>query len=346
MHRIPGSQASPPKHGKRVAYLQHGLFDSSAGWVLMGPHQGLAYWLADLGYDVWLGNARGNRYSRHHRTLNPDGNSSNKSRFWNFSWHEIGVFDLPTMIDYITNVTGQKRMHYSGHSQGTTAFFVMTSVLPAYNDRIISMNALAPIAYMSHLKSPVVRLAVLSLDWMEAAAHLMGVNEVLQNSKLLRALGEKECRDSAPVQSMCSNILFLGAGFDSQQLNMSMLPVVLGQTPAGSSVRQVFHYGQLIRSGKFRQYDHGPFENLITYGSFSPPAYNLQNINAPVILHYGLNDWVDAVKDVLQLQRQLKNCKGAFAVKNKHFNHYDFLWAEDARNLVYKDVIEWMKKYE
>lgn len=41
MHRIPGSKKSPPKQGKKVAFLMHGILDSSAGWVLMGPKQGL-----------------------------------------------------------------------------------------------------------------------------------------------------------------------------------------------------------------------------------------------------------------------------------------------------------------
>ena len=39
--------------------------------------------LADNGYDVWLGNYRGNRYSRRHLTLNPD--SLWNSDFWQFS---------------------------------------------------------------------------------------------------------------------------------------------------------------------------------------------------------------------------------------------------------------------
>lgn len=38
-----------------------------------------AYILADKAYDVWLANARGNRYSRAHRTLDP-----NDIKFWNF----------------------------------------------------------------------------------------------------------------------------------------------------------------------------------------------------------------------------------------------------------------------
>lgn len=115
--------------------------------------------MADLGYDVWLGNARGNRYSRRHIRLNPDGGRTDRRRFWEFSWHQVGTIDLPEMIDHVLKETGVERIHYIGHSQGTTSFFVMASERPEYNDKIIAMQALAPVAFMSNLRSPIIRAA-------------------------------------------------------------------------------------------------------------------------------------------------------------------------------------------
>lgn len=103
-----------------------------------------------------MGNARGNYYSRRHRSLNPD--AILNTDFWRFSWDEIGNIDLPTMIDYALENTNRPRLHYIGHSQGTTAFWVMASLRPEYNQKIISMHALAPVAYMANNRSLLLRM--------------------------------------------------------------------------------------------------------------------------------------------------------------------------------------------
>lgn len=124
MERIIGNYATAANcpQRKRATLLVHGIFDSSATWIITGPNNSLATQLTDLCYDVWLGNARGNRYSRRHKTLNPDGNRKERRDFWSFSWHEIGYYDLPAMIDHILdNNTDFKKIFYVGHSQG--AFF-------------------------------------------------------------------------------------------------------------------------------------------------------------------------------------------------------------------------------
>ena len=68
--------------------------------------------LSDLGYDVWMCNARGNRYSKNHTSLNSD-----YMEFWDFTFHEMGKYDLPANIDYILAKTGYDQLHYVGHSQ-------------------------------------------------------------------------------------------------------------------------------------------------------------------------------------------------------------------------------------
>jgi predicted alpha/beta hydrolase len=72
-----------------------------------------------------------------------------------YSWHEMGIYDLPAVIDYVLGKTGRKDLYYIGHSMGTSMFFVLTSSLPQYNAKIRLMTSLAPIAYMANSPSPI-----------------------------------------------------------------------------------------------------------------------------------------------------------------------------------------------
>lgn len=108
-----------------------------------------------------MGNVRGNFYSRKHVQYDPDGSPADRERFWSYSWHEIGIIDVPTMIDYVLYKTNQSQLFYIGHSQGTTSFFVMLSERPEYNAKIKLMHALAPVAYMHHAVTPVITVAKL-----------------------------------------------------------------------------------------------------------------------------------------------------------------------------------------
>lgn len=75
--------------------------------------------------------------------------------FWDFSWDEMGKFDLPAMIDQILLMTSAEKIHYVGHSMGTTMFMAMTNLRPEYQDKIIMANFLAPVAYVEHMQSPI-----------------------------------------------------------------------------------------------------------------------------------------------------------------------------------------------
>ncbi|XP_059621163.1 lipase 3-like [Phlebotomus argentipes] len=342
MHRIPYGRApgAGPAPNKPVVFLQHGLLCSSADWVVIGPSRALAYLLADEGYDVWMGNARGNTHSRAHINLNPD-----RRAFWDFSWHEIGIFDLPAMIDYTLRHTGQTRLHYAGHSQGTTSLFIMLSLRPEYNNVIKSAHALAPVAFMENLRSPFIRAFAPFVDQLDTITSLLGMNEFMPSNTMMQMGGYLTCRDESSFQEVCANVLFLIAGFNSEQLNRTKLPAIMANTPAGAATRQLVHYGQLQQSGHFRQFDHGFFGNMAEYGSRNPPDYPLDRITAPIALHFSDNDWLAAVVDVNRLRGQLRNLIGHFRVPLASFNHLDFQWAIDIKPLLYNRVISLINRW-
>lgn len=59
-------------------------------FLALGRNRSAGYIFSDAGYDVWLGNARGNTYSKRHKSLSP-----NDPRFWEFS---VSDSQLKTLI--------------------------------------------------------------------------------------------------------------------------------------------------------------------------------------------------------------------------------------------------------
>ena len=87
MHRIVNPLNKTPN--KPPVLLQHGLIDSSTGWMINSiggriddeDDRNLAFALAKRGYDVWMGNYRGNSYSKNHTTFSPS-----DKEFWKFTY--------------------------------------------------------------------------------------------------------------------------------------------------------------------------------------------------------------------------------------------------------------------
>lgn len=303
------------------------------------PDKALAYVLADAGYDVWLTNARGNTYSRAHVALDP-----NEKEFWQFSWHEMGVYDLPAVIDHVLEETGLEQLTYLGFSMGTTVFWVMLSERPEYADKVRVMAALGPVAFTQHVQGPLKVMAPF-VNMIETSLNMLGRYEMLSFGRIMDQVTSVFCNEKVFTAAICHNLLFLIAGPNPDRLNKKYLPVLLAHTPAGTSVRTVTHYLQLVRSGAFGQYDFGRMSNLAHYGSFTPPHYDLSHVTVPVGLFWSSADWLAAPQDVARLQSLLPNVVLSLEVQDDDFSHLDFVWASDAKELVYTHVLAFLRGY-
>ncbi|XP_039764434.1 lipase 1-like [Pararge aegeria] len=364
-HRIPHARglAPAPRGARTPVLLMHGLLCSSADFLVLGPDAALGYLLADAGYDVWLANARGNHYSRRHLWLDPD--DRERLDFWKFSWDEIGNRDLPALADHIGAVTG-RRMHYVGYSQGSTAFLVLMALRPEYNERFLSFQALAPAAFAEYSEDPVrdrlVHLeSVIDVSTAPAGARAApstvaalsytrrpqtlafrhGVGEVLGRHDAFTALGLRFCADGARLQPLCARLL--GGG---EAVNRTLLPVFLGHTPAGAGVRQILHYAQVQRFGRFARYNHDALGNLARYGSLRPPEYDVTRVAVPTYLHYGLSDKNSLAENVRLLARRMGPRAALLRVPRASFNHFDFIWAGDARAQLYEPLVATLRRHD
>ncbi|XP_078580642.1 gastric triacylglycerol lipase-like [Branchiostoma floridae x Branchiostoma japonicum] len=331
MQRIPhglGNGNTP----RPIVFLQHGLLGSSAMWIENLVNESLGFILADAGFEVWLGNIRGNTYSRRNVRLEPS-----QEQFWAWSWDEMARYDLPKMLTYALSVTNQAQLYYVGHSQGTLIGFAEFSRNQGLASKVRTFFALAPVAYLGNMESP---LRFLS-DFVGPLEALIGKGEFLPSSEFFRLMGLEVC-DKPVLDLFCENVLFLIAGFDYGNMNVSRIPVYVSHSPAGTSVQNMVHYAQSYKSGKFQMFDYGPQGNMLKYNQSTPPEYNPRNVTLPVVIFSGGHDTLADPTDVAILEGELPNI--AYKKVLPEWEHLDFIWGLDAAPRCYADIVQIIKQ--
>jgi gastric triacylglycerol lipase len=82
---------------KPSVFMLHGIIDSADSFIINLPDKAPAFVAASAGYDVWIGNTRGNKYSRSHVKYD-----SNKDyEYWDHSFVEMAKYDVPAFIEHI-----------------------------------------------------------------------------------------------------------------------------------------------------------------------------------------------------------------------------------------------------
>lgn len=324
--------AGPNSTRKPVVYLHHGLLMNSEVWVCITEEERcLPFTLANQGYDVWLGNNRGNKYSKKSTQFSPT-----SSRFWNFSMDEFAFHDIPNTIDYVLNTTSQPSLSYIGFSQGTAQAFATLSIHPGLNDKVNVFIALAPAMSPAGLNNGIVdALVKTSPDVLFLA---FGRKSILSSATMWQSI----LYPPIFVRLIDMSLSFLFAWYGrniSVQQKLAAYPHLYSFT----STKSVVHWFQIIRNKSFQMYDDDGSTKFSLGASnryYKVARFPTRNIKTPIVLLYGGSD---SLVDIRVMLKELP--RHTIAREVPHFEHLDFLWAQEVETLVFPHVLGALRYY-
>lgn len=317
---------------KRVVYLHHGLLMNSEVWVCLTDAQRcLPFQLVEKGYDVWLGNNRGNKYSKksiHH--------TPTSTQFWDFSMDEFAFHDIPDSIDYILDTTSASSLSYIGFSQGTAQAFATLSIHPSLNAKVDVFVALAPAMAPAGLSNGIVDALIKASP--QVLYLLFGRRSILASATMWQSILYPPlfCK----TIDMGLSFLF---GWHAQNMSTSQKLAAYPHLYSFTSTKSVVHWFQIIRTASFQMYDDD-VQAPLSIGSVSKytkvAKFPTRNIKTPIVLVYGGSD---SLVDINVMLRELP--PHTVATEIPHYEHLDFLWAREVDTLVFPHVFDALESF-
>ncbi|KAJ8922569.1 hypothetical protein NQ315_007599 [Exocentrus adspersus] len=316
MFRIPPRQQANKKIQHSITnavFLMHGMLTNSESFIYGGPSESIALRLADLGYDVFVGNARGTIYGQRHTKLNPKKDAA----FWRFCWHEIGMKDLPAMMSKALSVSGQDKLIHIGHNEGTTSFYVLASEMPQMVASKVERHiSLGPMVFLGNSTNEILLSIEAHAKQRSWVIKNLGANTFNPTEELINS-AEMNCMQTMNDETMCKNVYFLLNGYNSRHLNQTTMKQVMPRVPSTMSVREILHLVQLKTTGRFETFsDAGEARE-----------YDLSKVTVPVALLYSTSDNLCTSSDLQTLKQRLPNVYWKCDVEYA-YNNLDMLYSE------------------
>uniref|UniRef100_A0A670HL19 AB hydrolase-1 domain-containing protein n=1 Tax=Podarcis muralis TaxID=64176 RepID=A0A670HL19_PODMU len=154
----------------------------------------------------------------------------------------MAKYDLPASINFILRKTGQEKIFYVGHSQGTTMAFIAFSTMPQLAQKIKMFFGLAPSVNTVYSISPI--SAVITHMPESLVKVIFGTKQCAAQSKTFKWFATNLCNRFL-LDHVCASFFFLGMGFNAKNMNLTRINVYLSHCPAGTSVQNVLHWSQV-----------------------------------------------------------------------------------------------------
>ena len=328
---------------RKPVILQHGLIDSSYTWLLLDKEHSLPFLLVDNKFDVWLTNTRGNAVSFEHENPQEFDSAKIDSKYWNFSFHEMAIYDLPANVDYIKEKTGFEKIDYICHSQGGLIYFIMYTM----NQKFIEENfehfiSLGTVITTFTSESNLIKLG--SYSKLPEIVDTLHINNILCFNKFFYDAISNFCKF---FNKPCYNIVkfIVSNNFETKRINMSKLFSEFLYVPAGTSSKNLRHWMQIYNTKRLARYDYGEKKNLEIYKTKKSPIYDLsefKNYKIKSRLYTSDKDPFSNIDDLHHLTKYL-NDKYVQIKRMINYNHMDFLWSDDAKEDIYLPIINFLK---
>ncbi|KAL0665018.1 hypothetical protein Bca4012_101856 [Brassica carinata] len=345
----------PRRDARKAVYLQHGILDSSMGWVSNGVVGSPAFAAYDQGYDVFLGNFRG-LVSREHVNKN-----ISSKEYWRYSINEHGTEDIPAMIEKIHEIkTSELNLSQPNnidedineeepyklcavcHSLGGAAIlmYVITRKIKEKPHRLSRLILLSPagfhedsnlgftlVEYIFLFVSPVLSRLVPAF-YIPTRFFRMLLNKLARDFHNYPALG-------GLVQTLMSYVV---GGDSSNWVGVLGLPHYNMNDMPAVSFRVAQHLAQIKHTGKFRMFDYGSRRgNVEVYGSPEPldlgESYSF--IDVPVDLVAGKKDKVIRPSMVRKHYKVMREGGVDVSFNEFEYAHLDFTFSHREELLAY-----------
>lgn len=323
IHRI-----KPKVENAPIVYLHHGLLMCSDIWcVNIEKGKNIPFLLHDLGFDVWLGNNRGNKYSTKHIYLKP-----NDVKFWDFSIDEFAIYDIPDSISYILNYTNQQDLTYIGFSQGSAQAFAALSINPILNKQVKLFIALSPAMTPRGLHHKVVDALI------KTSPNIMYL--IFGKKTLLPTASFWESIIYPPlfvkIIDKSNEMLF---NWKSLNINFNQKISSYSHLYSPTSVKSIVHWFQIIRNSNFQMFDEDfSITNTISKPFRNPNFPTRTNIKVPIRLIYGT---IDSLVDI-NVMKKLLPSDDIETVGVVDHEHLDLIWGDDIEDLVFPHILKFL----
>ena len=300
----------------RQVLLFHGLMQDCESFLVGGRDSLAAVLALDSDSDVWLANARCNKYSQRHSHL-----SSQEDKFWQVSLDEL-VSDVEVLVDHVLSRGVGRGLVCIGFSQGSAQLCGALSSIPTLNLKLSLLVCLAPAVKPGGLAPSTLISAIQSRPAL--MSFLFGRRALFSSVFNWQSILSPSAFAWTCVHSM--RFLF---GWSCAKISERRRATLFQSIYSPAPVRTILHWFQNIQLRRF-----GAFRNAA--------PYDFSLITCPVAILSGS-------LDTLILPSALRDAVGERCIMyhiEKDYEHLDLIWADDAKEHIFNRILKLIDESE